>query len=410
MGDYLETEVIKNENEMNETELREALREARRINKEKSEFLARMSHEIRTPMNAIIGLTYLSKEHPEAPKQVCENLDKIDKSAHFLLDFINDTLNLSNLESGNIAINKDQTDMDEFLGELNRQISKMASEKKILYVPSVHGNLGQSYFFDKDKVNHALKNVLSNAVKFTASEGSVMFVTEVVREDDKEVILRFEITDNGSGMEKDFVKKAFDAFEQENEQTTTLSGGTGLGLTIAKNIVELMNGTIDLQSEKGTGTTVTITLPFEKGQEKAVVSAEKEKTLDYDFTGKRALIVEDNAVNIEIAKNILAYKHFETEVAVNGQECIDALKNHEEGYYDVILMDIIMPVMDGLTATKIIRNLDRKDCKEMPIIAMTANAFEADLRKTVEAGMDGFLSKPIDIKKMYSLLDRVIFK
>ena len=309
MGDYLETEVIKNENEMNETELREALREARRINKEKSEFLARMSHEIRTPMNAIIGLTYLSKEHPEAPKQVCENLDKIDKSAHFLLDFINDTLNLSNLESGNIAINKDQTDMDEFLGELNRQISKMASEKKILYVPSVHGNLGQSYFFDKDKVNHALKNVLSNAVKFTASEGSVMFVTEVVREDDKEVILRFEITDNGSGMEKDFVKKAFDAFEQENEQTTTLSGGTGLGLTIAKNIVELMNGTIDLQSEKGTGTTVTITLPFEKGQAKAVVSAEKEKTLDYDFTGKRALIVEDNAVNIEIAKNILAYKH-----------------------------------------------------------------------------------------------------
>lgn len=409
MGKFTDVENMKSEQDMNEQELREALREARRINQEKSEFLARMSHEIRTPMNAIIGLSYLSKENPEVPKQVYENLDKIDKSAHFLLGFINDILDLSNLESGNIALSKTLVDMDEFLGEINKQIGKLANNKNILYVPSVHGTMDTKYFFDKEKLRHALYNVLANAVKFTAAEGNVLFVTEVLKNSATDAVLRFEVTDNGVGMEPEFLNKAFIAFEQEGSQNTTLSGGAGLGLAITKHIVDVMGGTIQISSEKSVGTTVVIEITLTKEVEKTEVAKKKDDSLDFDFTGKRALIVEDNSINIEIAKNILIYKNFEAEVVVNGQECIDAFKEHEPGYYDVILMDIIMPVMDGLTATKCIRNLDREDAKEIPIIAMTANAFESDLKKSLDAGMNGYLSKPIDIKKMYTLLEQVIY-
>lgn len=390
-------------------ELRAALKEAQRTNQEKSAFLARMSHEIRTPMNAIIGLTYLSKENAEVPRQVLENLDKIDASAHFLLDFINDILNLSKLESGNIAIDKNSVEMDEFLGEINRTIGKMAEEKKITYAPSVKGSIEKTYCFDSSKLKHALIKVLRNAVKFTPADGRISFVTEIGAKMGDAIDACFTITDNGIGMEKAFMERAFDAFEQEGSQDTTLAGGTGLGLTIARNIVELLGGTIRLESEKGNGTSVTIHVPVMAGKDSSYTSARTEKSTDYDFTGKRALIVEDNEVNIEIAKNILIYKNFETEVVTDGEACIKAFEEHEPGYYDVILMDIIMPVMDGLTATKIIRNMEREDSKTIPIIAMTANAFEADLKKSIDAGMNGYLSKPIDIRKMYSLLYDVLF-
>ncbi len=387
-----------------------ALEEAKQINRQKSEFLARMSHGIRTPMNAIIGLTYLSKETADVPQKVMENLDKIDMSAHFLLDFINDILNLSQLESGSIAFDKKRVDMNEFLGEINKNITQSASKKKLIYVPSVQGELDKEYLFDSDMLKHALMNVLRNAVKFTPAEGNVIFVTELEKETAAVSYLRFEITDNGIGMGKDFQSRAFEAFEQEIGENTTISGGNGLGLTITRNIIELMSGSVEIQSEKGQGTTIIIKVPLEKVQGESKANTKKEIAMDYDFSGKRALIVEDNEINIEIAKNILAYKNFETEVVMNGEDCLEAFSSHEPGYYDVILMDIIMPVMDGLTTTRLLRNLERPDSKTIPVIAMTANAFEADLKKSMDAGMNGYLSKPIDIKKMYALLQEVLYE
>lgn len=395
--------------ELTREALSAALDEARQINRQKSEFLARMSHGIRTPMNAIIGLTYLSKETPDVPQKVMENLDKIDMSAHFLLDFINDILNLSQLESGSIAFDKKRVDMNEFLSEINKEVAQAAGKKKLIYVPSVQGELDKEYMFDADMLKHALMNVLRNAVKFTPAEGNVIFVTELENQTTDVVNLRFEITDNGIGMEKDFQSRAFEAFEQEKGENTTISGGNGLGLTIARNIIEQMKGSVELESEKGQGTTVVIKVSLERVQGESRANAGKENAADYDFTGKRALIVEDNEINIEIAKNILAYKNFETEVVMNGEDCLEAFSSHEPGYYDVILMDIIMPVMDGLTTTRLLRNLERADSKTIPVIAMTANAFEADLKKSMDAGMNGYLSKPIDIKKMYALLQEVLY-
>ncbi len=396
--------------QQSQEELLAALEEAKRINRQKSEFLARMSHGIRTPMNAIIGLTYLSKETADVPQKVMENLDKIDMSAHFLLDFINDILNLSELENGSIAFDKKRVNMNSFLTEIHKDVSQSASKKKLLYVPSVHGELDEEYVFDADMLKHALMNVLRNAVKFTPAEGNVIFVTELEAQTQNTANLRFEITDNGIGMDKDFLSRAFEAFEQEVGENTTISGGNGLGLTITRHIVELMNGSVELLSEKGQGTTVILNVPLEKVQSESRSNPTKEAVDDYDFTGKRALIVEDNEINIEIAKNILAYKNFETEVVTNGEDCLEAFSSHEPGYYDVILMDIIMPVMDGLTTTRLLRNLARPDSKTIPVIAMTANAFEADLKKSMDAGMNGYLSKPIDIKKMYALLQEVLYE
>lgn len=395
--------------EQTQEELLAALEEAKRINRQKSEFLARMSHGIRTPMNAIIGLTYLSKETADVPQKVVENLDKIDMSAHFLLDFINDILNLSQLESGSIAFDKKRVDMNEFLGEINKSVSQYAGKKKLIYVPSVYGELDKEYLFDEDMLKHGLMNVLRNAVKFTPAEGNVIFVTELESQTEHAANLRFEITDNGIGMEKSFIPKALEAFEQEVGENTTISGGNGLGLTITRNIIELMKGSVEIQSEKGQGTTVVIKVPLEKVKGTGRSNTKKDTADDYDFSGKRALIVEDNEINIEIAKNILAYKKFDTEVVTNGEDCLKAFASHEPGYYDVILMDIIMPVMDGLTTTRLLRNLERPDSKTIPVIAMTANAFEADLQKSMDAGMNGYLSKPIDIKKMYALLQEVLY-
>lgn len=390
--------------------LEEAFKEVQKANRAKGEFLARMSHEIRTPMNAIIGLSYLSREHKNVPKAVLENLDKIDQSAHFLLSFVNDILNLSNLESGNIAVNKEYVEMNTFLERVNAAVLSEIGDKKVRYTSRVRGKLSEGYLFDGEILFHALMNIMDNAVKYTQQDGNISFITELLGENEGYAGIRFEIEDDGIGMEESFVDTAFEAFSQENAGITTLYGGTGLGLTIAEKMIELLNGTIDLYSEKGKGTTVIITLIFEKDRKKTV-SQEKGRTRasEYNFDGKRALIVEDNEINIEIAKNILVHKKFEVEVAVNGEECVDMFKTHDPGYYDVILMDIRMPIMDGLTATKIIRNLEREDGATIPIIAMTANAFEEDVKKSLDAGMNGHLSKPIDIKKMYALLDQVVF-
>lgn len=388
-----------------------SLAEARRANREKNEFLERMSHEIRTPMNSIIGLSYLSRENINNAKQVLENLDMIDMSAHFLLSFINDILNLSQIECGNIALNEEDVDFSEFLEKIAARVKSSAGEKQIHFSTMTRGNLAKEYHFDEEKLSHSLLNILLNAVKFTQVEGKIDFIVELLEDASENATLRFEIRDNGCGISEDFLPHVFEPFTQENDGKPTLAGGTGLGLAIAQNNIVYMNGKIDVYSEKGNGATFVVTIGLKKVEDspKSLLKQGKSQDFDYNFAGKRVLLAEDNEINVEITKNILVHKNFEVEVAVDGKECVEKFLEHEAGYYDVILMDIRMPIMDGLMAAREIRASNHVDHERIPIIAMTANAFEEDVKKSFEAGMDAHLSKPVDIKQMYAMLDTFIF-
>ncbi len=395
-----------NENE----ELRKALEEAKRENHKLSDFLSRMSHEIRTPLNAIIGLSYLSKENESMPEKVYENLDKIEQSAHFLLSFVNDILSLSDLESGRIALDYDSIDIQDYFKALLLELKAKAEEKQIYFSSAIPQNMEGCYVFDEKLLTKAFRYLIDNAVKTTPSGGTISFVADILAESEEEMKLLVSISDNGLGIEETLLPKVFEPFEQLYGDSRTLHSGSGLELAITKNIVELINGEISVTGVKGIGTTFSITfsLKKERRSKKRPKVQEGDRRI-FDFTGKRALIVEDSDINIEIAKNILLHKHFEVEVALNGEEAVTAFMGHEAGYYDVILMDIRMPIMDGLEATKRIRCMEeRPDGRLIPIIAMTANAFEEDVKKSLEAGMNGHLSKPIDIQKMYALLDHLL--
>ena len=395
-----------NENE----ELRKALEEAKRENHKRSDFLSRMSHEIRTPLNAIIGLSYLSKENEAMPDKVYENLDKIEQSAHFLLSFVNDILSLSDLESGRIALDYDSIEIRKYFKTLLLELRTKAEEKQIYFSSVIPQNMEGVYVFDEKLLSKAFRYLIDNAVKTTPSGGTISFVSDILTESEEEMRLLVTISDNGLGIDETLLPKVFEPFEQLYGDSRTLYSGSGLELAITKNIVELMNGEISVTSKKGIGTTFSIVLSLKKERRSKKRPKEQEgKMQSFDFTGKRALIVEDSDINIEIAKNILLHKHFDVEVALNGEEAVTTFSGHEAGYYDVILMDIRMPVMDGLEATKRIRQMEeRPDGRLIPIIAMTANAFEEDVKKSLEAGMNGHLSNPIDIQKMYALLDHLL--
>ena len=395
-----------NENE----ELRKALEEAKRENHKRSDFLSRMSHEIRTPLNAIIGLSYLSKENEAMPDKVYENLDKIEQSAHFLLSFVNDILSLSDLESGRVALDYDSIEIRKYFKTLLLELRTKAEEKQIYFSSVIPQNMEGVYVFDEKLLSKAFRYLIDNAVKTTPSGGTISFVSDILTESEEEMRLLVTISDNGLGIDETLLPKVFEPFEQLYGDSRTLYSGSGLELAITKNIVELMNGEISVTSKKGIGTTFSIVLSLKKERRSKKRPKEQEgKMQSFDFTGKRALIVEDSDINIEIAKNILLHKHFDVEVALNGEEAVTTFSGHEAGYYDVILMDIRMPVMDGLEATKRIRQMEeRPDGRLIPIIAMTANAFEEDVKKSLEAGMNGHLSKPIDIQKMYALLDHLL--
>lgn len=389
--------------------LQQELLEVKHANQKKNDFLLRMSHEIRTPLNAIIGLSYLSMENEELPSNVRENLGKIEQSAQFLLSFANDIFSLSELEAGKIALEYDTIDTEIYFENLIYKAEKMAETKQIHFQANVCKDMEQYYVFDSKKLSKAILHLIECAVKSTPAGGTITFgVNQVLTEQDN-VRLRFEIQDNGLGIEEKMLAKVFEPFEQIYGESRTLYSGSGLELAIAKNTIELMDGTVAVDSKKGEGTHFTVEVELRKERRKAERSKEEARVKYYDFAGKRVLVVEDNAINIEIEKNILLHKEFEVEVALNGQEAVDTFKAHEPGYYDAILMDIRMPVMDGLEAAERIRNMEgRPDGASIPIIAMTANAFEEDVKKSFTAGMNGHLSKPIDIKKMYALLDEVL--
>ena len=378
----------------------------------KSQFLFNMSHDIRTPMNAIIGYTNLAlKESP--PQQMREYLEKIDLSGKHLLALINDILEMSRIESGKVLLDYTPVDLCGVFDEMHALFSEQMKQKKIDF--SVHTSQVRSRYVwcDKKNLDRVLLNVISNAFKFTPEGGTVSAsLWETGAGENGYGSYEIRIQDSGIGMSKDFVERMWGAFERE--RTSTVSGveGTGLGLAITKRIVDLMGGTIEVLTAPGSGTQIIIHIKFplatedDMAEEAAGQEEEEEETMD--FTGKRLLLVEDNMVNLEIAKMILEQLGFTVDTAENGQIAVEKTAASRPGDYDAILMDIQMPVMDGYAATKEIRALPDPQLARIPILAMTANAFAEDVQAAEDAGMQAHISKPIDIRILKKELASVL--
>ena len=522
--------------------LMEALAAAEEANKAKSSFLSNMSHEIRTPMNAIIGLNNIAMNEPSASDKVKEYLAKIDTSAHHLLGIINDILDMSRIESGRLVIKSEEFSFAKTLEQVNTIISGQCRDKGLTYVCRTVGKIEDYYIGDDMKLRQVMINILGNAVKFTPEGGTVTFIVEDVAKLDGKSTLRFTMKDTGIGMSREYLPRLFEAFFQEDSSSTSKYGSTGLGMSITKNIVELMNGHIEVESEKGKGTVFTVTLTLDQSAHRSdagedivlrphemsvliidddriacehaevilgqigiscesvltgreaveMVKLRHARREDYDLVlvdwkmpemdgvettrrirevvgkdmpiiiltsynweeieqeareagvdtfaakplfagtvmdqfreafrqkhekliretadlkGRRVLLAEDVTVNAEIMMMVLSMREMETDHAENGRIAVEMFASHEPGYYDAILMDMRMPEMDGLDATKAIRAMDREDAASIPIIALTANAFDEDVQRSMQAGLNAHLSKPVEPEILFETLENLI--
>ncbi len=526
--------------------LQNALEAAENANKAKTAFLSNMSHEIRTPMNAIIGLNSLAMRNESLPDETREYLKKIGESAHHLLGLINDILDMSRIESGRLTLKNEEFSFSELLKAVNTMFSSQCNDKGLDYQCHIQGEVDDYYIGDNMKLRQVLINILSNAVKFTPEGGKVSLIVKRMAQLNGLTTLCFRIADTGIGMSKEYLPHIFDTFSQEDSSTTSKYGSSGLGMAITKNFVEMMNGGIEVESEKGKGTvfTVTVTLMDSEGKdidgevdeirpdemtvlivdddpiacehaklvlEKTGISAEiagsgpeaiemvrlrharmepynlilvdwkmpemdgvettrrireivgnksaiiiltayrwddvleeaiqagvdsfiakplfatavmeefesamKRKGIQAtkeankaDLTGRRILLAEDVQVNAEIIMMVLQMRQMEADLAVNGKIAVEKFSEHEQGYYDAILMDMRMPEMDGLEATRVIRAMDRSDAKSIPIIALTANAFDEDVQRSMQAGLNAHLSKPVQPDTLYETLEELIWE
>ena len=384
----------------------QALDAAEHANHAKTTFLNNMSHDIRTPMNAIIGFTALCAKSVNDPKKITEYLNKISTSSNHLLSLINDILDMSRIESGKVRIEDHEVYLPDIFHNLKTIIQSDAENKNLKLYIDTSGVKDENIFCDKLRLNQILLNLMSNAIKYTNPGGTVSLSVEqnpCKREDYAEFV--FSVKDTGIGMSKEFLKVVFQPFERMQSATVSGIQGTGLGMSITKNLVEMMGGTITVSSEEGKGSKFTVTLQFKKSKKRVV----SEKITDsIDFTGKKILLVEDNALNCEIAAEILKDVGFVVDTADDGDVAVEKLRSAAEGQYDLVLMDVQMPRLDGYTATKEIRTLGNPYAANIPIVAMTANAFEEDKRKSFEAGMNAHLSKPIEIPKLMEVLMSIL--
>lgn len=372
--------------------------------KAKSEFLSRMSHEIRTPMNGIIGMTAIALQQGQSNERIMDCLQKIQSSSDYLLGLINDILDMSKIESGKMKLEPFNFDMKEMLDTAKELIVPQTTAKQIDLV--CHIDLRHRWFVaDRMRISQVLINLLGNAVKFTPEKGRITLTVEEREEKDGEAILFFGVSDTGIGIAKEEQERVFRSFEQASGTNPSKQKGTGLGLSISNRLVQMMGSNIQLESELGKGSTFSFAIPLTLGEDR---ETEAKETEEISFAGCRVLVVEDNELNTEIAQCLLEERGFEVDCAYDGAQAVERIRAAEPGTYDVILMDIMMPVMDGLEAARTIRSMDREDCHTVPIIAMSANAFDDDLKKSVECGMNGHLSKPVEVEKLYRTLDEVI--
>ncbi|WP_300691688.1 ATP-binding protein [uncultured Oscillibacter sp.] len=380
----------------------QARKEAEQANAAKQEFLSSMSHDIRTPMNAIIGMTSLALDNTDDPKRVRDYLGKIALSSKHLLGLINDVLDISKIESGKMTLNVEPVSLREAMDSIVNIMQPQVTAKNQQFKAAAREILSENVRCDGVRLNQVLINLLGNAVKFTPEKGAVQLTVyqEALPEDASRVRTHFLVSDTGIGMSKEYQKVIFESFSREDNTRVRKTEGSGLGMAITKCIVDAMGGTISVRSEQGRGSEFHVVLDLERAAAPAASEAADgaaERVNDVVLKGRRILLAEDNELNWEVARELLSILELELDWAENGEICVEKFRNSPAGHYDAIIMDVRMPVMDGYEATAAIRRLEREDA-DIPIIAMTADAFSEDIQRCLERGMNDHLAKPIDIQ------------
>ena len=373
--------------------------------KAKSDFLARMSHEIRTPMNGIIGMTEIALKDGQTEERRIDCLRKIEYSSEYLLGLINDILDMSKIESGKMRLIEEKCNLMEMIQGLRPLLEAKLNENNIQYIADIQ--LKNHWFMaDSLRLNQVLVNLLGNALKYSRPDGHVWLTVRETEEEKGFSNLYFQVRDDGIGIAPEKQQLIFRQFEQADNSENARKQGTGLGLAISRRIVRMMDSDIKLESEPGKGSSFSFNVKLQPvSGEKTTVTSQPE---EISFPGKRILVVEDNELNMEIICTILENYGIKTEQAFNGKEAVRRMEESVPGYYDMIFMDIMMPEMDGLEATRTIRNLDREDCKKIPIYAMSANAFDEDVKRSLASGMNGHLSKPVNLQVLEKTLQKVL--
>ena len=389
-------------------ELLIAAKKAEAANEAKTEFLQRMSHDIRTPINGIRGMVNMADHYADDMEKQTEYRTKVKEASDLLLELVNDVLDMSKLESGEVVLEESPFNLSSIFREVFNVIEQMAAEQNIRIVWEKKEIIHRDLIGSPRYVKRVMMNILSNAVKYNRENGQIYIsCREISSEQPEMTIIEFVCRDTGIGMTDEFQKHIFEPFAQEHTGSRTKFTGTGLGMPITKKLVEKMGGTVTFESEKGVGTTFVIRVPF-KIDPDADKREEQKEVSEKSIKGLHILLAEDNELNMEITEFVLQNEGADLTKAWDGQEAVELFRNSEPGEFDVILMDIMMPVMDGYEAAKMIRSLDREDAKEIPIIAMTANAFTEDRIKAKAAGMDEHVAKPVDVELLIKVIHKLV--
>ncbi|MCQ2573576.1 MAG: diguanylate cyclase [Treponema sp.] len=395
------------EREKQKMELEAALLAADQASKAKSSFLFNMSHDIRTPMNAIMGFADLAKKHQDDKSRQSDYLNKIQNSSEILLSILNNVLEMARIEKGTVIVEELAWDTEQLEKSIYAIFSEQIKSKGIKIKENI--NIINRYIYcDPVKIREIYMNIISNAVKYTMAGGTITFTVEEIPLDNGMTSFKTSISDTGIGMTEDFLSRIFDEFARERNSEGNVIEGTGLGMAITKRLVDLLGGTIEVQSQLGVGTTFTFVIPHRIAKQEDLLIGKKVNLKNVDYAGRRILLAEDNDLNAEITIEMLKSSSFQVERAANGKECIQMLTEKPAYYYDMILMDVQMPVMNGYAASIEIRKMEDLEKADIPIVALTANAFEEDRRNAFDAGMNGHISKPIDMNQFLSVISDVI--
>lgn len=378
---------------------------AREASNAKTTFLFNMSHDIRTPMNAVMGFTAMAKKHIEEKETIKKYLDKIDIAGKQLLSLVNQVLEMSRIESGKIILSEQKCNLENVIKALSTTYGSHAETKGILFTATITNLEHKMVLIDSDRINQIAANIIGNAIKYTNENGSIMCTLEEEKCDREGYgMYTLVVEDSGIGMSSDFIEHIYDEFTRESSTTVSRIQGTGLGMTIVKKLTDIMNGTIKIDSKKGQGTKIAVSIPMKWCKDLSPETAEQKTVTTIPLKDMKVLLVEDNEMNREIAEEILTENGLVVDTANDGDIAVDKVRRAPPGAYNLILMDVQMPRMNGYDATKAIRKLEDPQKSKVPIIAMTANAFEEDKKNALAAGMNGHLAKPIDVQKLIQTL------